>query len=298
MSRDDSPLVSVLMTAYNREKYIGQAIESVLASSYTNFELIIVDDGSRDDTVKIASVYAEKDPRIRIYVNEKNLGDYPNRNKAASYANGKYLKYLDSDDLIYPHGLAVFVKSMEMFPGAAIGLSSQSVQEDNPYPVFFTSPDAYRTHFFKRGILDTGPTGVIIRTDIFRLMGGFSGKTMIGDFELWLKISALHPVVLIAPGLIFWRIHEGQQFFKGIEDGIYLNMKLGVISNAFLSAACPLTKEESRIVMKHYKRLSAMGLLHLIKKGEYKKAKSIQADLKLKFSDFFSALFFKKRFIL
>ncbi|MBK8712927.1 MAG: glycosyltransferase family 2 protein [Niastella sp.] len=94
------PLVSVLMTAYNRQQFIAEAIESVLASTYQNWELIIVDDGSKDDTVAVTKSYAEKDNRIHVYVNEKNLGDYPNRNKAAFYANGKYLKYLDSDDLI------------------------------------------------------------------------------------------------------------------------------------------------------------------------------------------------------
>src|SRR5260370_37746092 len=95
----EKPLVSVLMTAYNREKYIAQAIESVLASTYTNFELIIVDDRSTDYSVEIARGYERKDKRVRVHVNEKNLGDYPNRNKAASYAVGKYIRYLDSDDV-------------------------------------------------------------------------------------------------------------------------------------------------------------------------------------------------------
>ncbi|MEJ0081053.1 MAG: glycosyltransferase family A protein [Puia sp.] len=95
------------MTCYNREKYIGEAIESVLASSYSNLELIIVDDHSSDDTVNIGRAYAEKDNRVNVYLNEKNLGDYPNRNKAASYARGEFLKYVDSDDYIYPWGLGI-----------------------------------------------------------------------------------------------------------------------------------------------------------------------------------------------
>src|SRR5690349_18425307 len=114
----ESPLVSVLMTSYNREKYIAEAIESVLASSYKNFELIIVDDCSRDKTVAIAKEYAAKDGRVKVFVNEKNLGDYPNRNQAASYAKGKYIKFLDADDLIYHYGLDVMVNYMERFPQA------------------------------------------------------------------------------------------------------------------------------------------------------------------------------------
>src|ERR1700682_441555 len=130
---NDYPKVSVLMTAYNREKYIGEAIESVLASSYANFELIIVDDCSKDNTVKIAKAYAEKDSRIKVFVNEKNLGDYLNRNRAAELAQGKYIKYLDSDDLIYYYALEVMVKYMEKFPDAGFGLSS--LPDYKPFPI-------------------------------------------------------------------------------------------------------------------------------------------------------------------
>jgi glycosyltransferase involved in cell wall biosynthesis len=84
------------MTAYNREKYIAEAIESVLASSFTDFELIIVDDCSADSTVEIARPYLH-DKRVQLHINEQNLGDYPNRNRAAELASGKYIKYLDCE---------------------------------------------------------------------------------------------------------------------------------------------------------------------------------------------------------
>jgi len=94
--------VSILTTVYNREKHLAACINSVLACSYQDWELIIVDDVSTDASVAIAKSYEQKDARIKVYVNDKNLGDYPNRNKAASYAKGKYIKYLDADDIIYP----------------------------------------------------------------------------------------------------------------------------------------------------------------------------------------------------
>ena len=110
------PLVSILMTAYNRENYIAVAIESVLRSTFTNFELVIVDDCSKDNTVTIANHYALSDARIKVYINEKNLGDYPNRNKAASYANGEYIMYVDSDDTILKDGVEKLIYSMALFP--------------------------------------------------------------------------------------------------------------------------------------------------------------------------------------
>ena len=83
------PLVSILTTSYNREKYIAECIESVLASAFRDYEYIVVEDCSTDRSYEIALEYAKKDARIRVYRNEKNLGDYPNRNRAASYATGK-----------------------------------------------------------------------------------------------------------------------------------------------------------------------------------------------------------------
>ncbi len=99
------PIVSILMTAYNREFFISMAIESVLNSTFKDFELIIVDDCSTDATVAIARKYEKLDSRIKLFVNEHNLGDYDNRNFAASVARGKYIKYVDSDDILYKFSL-------------------------------------------------------------------------------------------------------------------------------------------------------------------------------------------------
>jgi len=287
----EQPLVSVLITSYNREKYIGEAIESVLTSTYTRFELIIADDCSSDKTVEIARAYAAKDPRIQVHVNEQNLGDYANRNQSASYATGKYIKYLDSDDFLYPHGLAFFVESMEQYPDAALGLSSRAVQLDSPFPVLFGPESSYRNHFFKNGFLDCGPTGAIIRTDIFRSMGGFSGKRMIGDFELWLKIAAQYPVVVTAPALVFWRVHDGQEFFAGVENGVYLEMNLPVVTEAMESPHCKLAKAERERVIQYCRTASASGVLRMIRKGRFANAKKIQSSLKLHLEDFYKAVF-------
>ena len=116
-----NPTVSVLTTCYNREAYIAETIESVLAQTFADFEYIIVDDCSKDGSFEIARSYASKDSRIRLYRNDSNLGDYPNRNKAASYARGKYLKFIDSDDLLYPHALEVCSWYMEKFQNAHAG---------------------------------------------------------------------------------------------------------------------------------------------------------------------------------
>jgi len=205
-----SPLVSVLMTCYNRELFIAEAIESVLSSTFTDFELIIVDDCSTDNTVEILNKYKLIDTRIKVFINKKNLTDYHNRNKAASYASGKYLKYLDSDDLIYPHGLELIVKCMEKFPEAAFGLES-FYDRKSPYPILIRPAEIYMEHFFGFGHFHRAPGSAIIRRDIFELEGGFSGKRLIGDTELWLKLSSKYCMVKIHPDLYWARPHLQQE---------------------------------------------------------------------------------------
>jgi glycosyltransferase involved in cell wall biosynthesis len=286
-----SPVVSVLMTAYNREKYIGDAINSVLASTFTDFELIIVDDNSTDGTVEIARRYELADPRVKLYVNEKNLGDYPNRNVAAGYAKGRYIKYLDSDDLIYPHGLAVFVSSIDQFPDSGLCVSHNSGQMEDPFPVFVDRKDVLRHHFFTSGILNIGPSGTIIRKEAFDRVGGFSGKRMVGDTELWYALSCRYDVVVSPPSLIFWRRHDGQEFFDGLNSGLYDELTLGVIRELFGSQHCTLSSEERTRLLRRYKFMTSRKLLKsLVKTGDLGRFRSVSKKLGLRGSDYLDAL--------
>ena len=203
-----NPLVSVLMTVYNREKYLKNAIESVLASTYTNFELIIVDDCSKDNSVEIARSYGQVDSRIKVFINEKNLGDYPNRNKAATYANGKYLKYVDADDYIYPTGLDNLVKMMEKFPQAGYGLCSLKQDGTQPFPFSLTPSEAYRYNYLGPGIFHKAPLSSMINRKAFEDVGGFPNKRMVGDFEMWHKLSQNYVVVLMPNGIVWYRVHN------------------------------------------------------------------------------------------
>ncbi|WP_096203109.1 glycosyltransferase family 2 protein [Bacillus sp. FJAT-45350] len=94
-----SVLVTVIMPAYNSEKYIEESIESVLLQTYSNIELIVLDDGSTDNTIKIIEKLSSKDQRINLYKNERNLGVSETRNKGISMAKGEWIAFLDSDDI-------------------------------------------------------------------------------------------------------------------------------------------------------------------------------------------------------
>jgi glycosyltransferase involved in cell wall biosynthesis len=290
------PLVSVLMTSYNREKYISDSIRSVLHSTYENFELIVVDDGSSDNTVQIARSFETNDKRVKVYVNPKNLGDYANRNMAASYAKGKYLKYLDSDDMIYRHGLEVFVTMMEEHPDVALGIGSISTQKREPFPIVIKAETAHRHHFFKDSYLNCGPSGVIIKNDVFKKLGGFSGKRMVGDVELWLKITSTFDVMILPPSLIYWRQHEDQEFFAGIRNGIYIQMELPMIEEALSEGRSNLTGKEKQIILNYYKKITARGIINIaIKKRKVKEAIRLTSQLRITAKDFFNAVFFIRK---
>jgi glycosyltransferase involved in cell wall biosynthesis len=259
-----SPIVSILTTVYNREKYIAACIDSVLASSYQNWELIIVDDVSSDASVAIARAYEQKDARIKVYVNEKNLGDYPNRNKAASYAKGKYLKYLDADDIIYPHGLEIMVHTMEQFPEAALGISQKVAEDIKPYPFVMQPKETFTREFLMRGVLGLGPTGTIIRRDVFETLGGFTGTRYIGDTEMWYKIALTYPVVKMQDELIFWRQHDDQEITKGQESFFYLENSYLHCIKTLNNPKIPLSSKEIKLAKKNIHKRFAKNIFRLV----------------------------------
>lgn len=251
MAKKVKPLVSVLMTTYNREKYLAVAVESVLASTYEDFELIIVDDQSKDRSLEIARDYATKDSRVKVILNEQNLGDYPNRNKAASLAAGKYLKYVDADDMIYPTGLEVLVSGMEQFPEAGFGLGSLPQDKHRIFPFMLTGEEAYKRHYFQEQLFHKAPLSAIIRKDAFEAVNGFTGRRYLGDFEMWHILASRYPVVLMPHGIVWYREHEEQEMQNNRTD-FTIPFKYLLCAEEMISREeCPLSeKDRSRALQK------------------------------------------------
>lgn len=292
MNIEKTPLVSILTTVFNREKYISECIESVLASTFQDWEMIIVDDQSSDNSVEIARKYEAKDQRIRVYINENNLGDYPNRNQAASYAKGKYIKYLDADDTIYPHGLSIFVETMEQFPDAALGVSQEVVEDYQMYPFQLSPKETYNREFLKRGVLALGPTGTIINREVFNKCGKFTGTRFIGDIEMWCKIAMYYPIVKMVPGLSFWRRHDDQEIDKGIQSHFYLENSYKHTIQVLNHEDNPLDIESRRSAQNIANQKFGRALLRLILIGK-KPILALQIARRCNYSlkDFIKAIF-------
>ena len=269
------------MTVYNRELYIAEAIESVLASTYTNFELIIVDDRSDDRSYEIAKSYSTTDARIRVYQNKQNLGQFPNRNKAAEYAKGKYLKYLDSDDIIYPHGLQVMVWAIEQFPEAGFAISYPNRQPSERFPIFLSPKNAYEEQFLGRGVMDIGPSGTLINNKIFCKAGGFGSDNFVAnDTKLLFDMTREAGLVLMPPALIWWRRHNMQDFLKGNASREYLKGIYSMKKQAILHNSSPLPKKDRRRAIKRLEHHEARKILSAISKRKFK-----EANIRYKFSD-------------
>ena len=260
----DGPLVSVLMTVYNREKYLAEAIESVMASTYKNWELIIVDDRSKDTSVKIANEYAEKDSRIRAYINDKNLGDYPNRNRAASYAKGKYLKYLDADDLIYEHTLEYMVLMMERYPTADWATFSLKPNSEKPHPFLLSPKEQFEGQYiFGYGYFLRSPLSVIIKSEVFKALGGFKELKMVGDFEMWHRLGTTHNLLVLphSHGFVWYRTHDGQQ---SSEINKFEREYRSISTKYINSKDSPLDVNERKIALNKLNRRYKVRIIKLI----------------------------------
>ncbi len=138
------PLFTVATISYNSGKWIRQTVESVLSSSYSEFEYLIYDDCSDDDTWEIIKEY--NDPRIKAWQNEKNIGEYPNRNAILKKATGRFIIYIDGDDILYKGSLRNISEYLFAFPesGMVWGIPNYDFII---FPVLLTPAQIFKIEF-------------------------------------------------------------------------------------------------------------------------------------------------------
>lgn len=296
-SRTRFPLVSVLMTAYNREKYLAEAIESVLSSTYKNFELIVVDDCSSDHTLEIAKKFEKIDQRVKVYFSEKNLGQFANRNKALQYVNGDLIKFFDSDDVMFSDFITIMVDAMQSFPEALAGGGvHKSITKT---PVIFSPREMYVSYFNGINLLSIIPSSVIFKKEVFDILGGFSTNVgVFADTLFLLKARARFPWVGFESNKFFYRVHEGQQMDIGTRDKMqamiyWHNIKETVLNSEF----CPLTSKEIKIVKRNSKNITIRNNISSILKGNFKFAFDVQKEFRFTMADYVKAALPNKRLL-
>jgi hypothetical protein len=262
----NTPLATIAMVTFNSGEFVREAIESVLAQDCDDFELLICDDCSVDDTWDIAKSFSDR--RIRTVRNESNLGEYRNRNKALSLARGKYLMYLDGDDILYPHGLSLLARNMEQFPQAAFA-SGQAPCEKFVYPVELTPREFCSCAFLGPNVLANDFTQLFFRTEALRALGGFDLRYRSGDTYVQFALGMRRNVLLVGGGMAWWRTRRGQasESLRSSGQGI---AEMWRYSRELLDhPVCPLTAGEkamarhnlSRLVLRRSARLLLQGHL-------------------------------------
>jgi glycosyltransferase involved in cell wall biosynthesis len=263
-----APTVSVLMTAYNRASYIGAAVKSVLNQTFSDLELIVVDDSSTDDTVGVVRSLAASDDRVRIVCNPQTLGDYANRNHAASFARGHLLKYHDSDDVMYPHCLATMVPPLIAERRAAFSLSLGQAWSGGPCPIVSTPRMSFQREFLGFGLFHGGPSCGLFRKDVLRALGGFEDYGPASDHVFWLRACARHTVLLLPADLFWYRIHGGQEIHSDRASRAYALVPR-FAWQALNAVDCPLEGPELVQAKKNHVFGTAKGVWRQLRAGNW-----------------------------
>ena len=271
------PFISVLLTSYNREALLAESIESVLAQTHRDFELIISDNCSTDRTVEIARAYASRDSRIRVSVNARNLGQFENRRHAAILARGEYLKYHDSDDVMYPHCLSVMVNALSAEPSAAFALSAHHAWPGGPSPMLLTPRLAFEREFLGFGLFQLGPASAMFRTQAFRDLGGFPVAGVGSDYFFWLRACALVNVLLVPGDLFYYRIHEGQELAGATTQLEYARTMTAPGWAMLNSSDCPLDGPSLAQAKRNFVYVVARGSFRHFRRRRFAAAAAVLA---------------------
>ena len=179
------PLVSIITPLYNSEKYIGKTIESVLNQTYKSWEMLIIDDCSKDNGVKIVNNYILKDKRIKLFRNEKNEGVSFSRNRAIDLSQGKYIAFLDSDDLWKKEKLEKQISFMEKNNIALSYTGYEKINMDGSLRSEIKVPAKLDYKELLKNCLINCISGVYRKKkfEVFRFK-----KTKVEDYVFWLEI--------------------------------------------------------------------------------------------------------------
>jgi glycosyltransferase involved in cell wall biosynthesis len=210
VDRKNTPAVSVVIPAYNAARFLREAIDTAMAQTFTDYEIIVIDDGSTDATESIARSFGDK---VR-YFRQQNRGASAARNEGIRKATGKYIAFLDSDDLWAPEKLAVQVRILDQDEETSLVYSDWALTQDNgPGRRSFLEivPGASGRVFddlIQRGFVLTST--VLVRHSCLDEVGAFDeALPVVEDYDLWLRIAHRWKFALIKDRLVTKRNWEG-----------------------------------------------------------------------------------------
>lgn len=266
-----NPKVSILMPSYNYACYLNEAIESALAQTYENFELIVIDNCSTDNTEWIVRNFMTRDSRVMYIKNPTNIGMYRNYNQALLYATGDYIKFLNADDKFEPTLLEKFVNILDNDPTISVVTSCRQYfgsKNDLLEPLHKVLTEA------KYAILSSlmygnwigEPTTVMIRRDNLNLGLFDISLLMFADLDMWLRHLRVGDLYVIDEVLSYFRIHEGQgtSELMSNENKFHFNTlqyaeyrRNAILNHRFGYNLYTDSKKESQIILNDFTKTAA-----------------------------------------
>lgn len=263
---DRDPTVSVIMPAYNAARFIDQTIESVLQQTFTDFELLIVDDGSTDRTLEIANEYALRDRRIQV-ISQANQGVSATRNHGVRLAKGNLLAFLDADDIWQPDKLAAHVEHFATNPNLVVSFARVEFISLEGSPVGQISTSRL-INLKPEDFLYENPTttmsNLIARAEVFSLVGGFAEDMSYSEDLEWLFRVMCHNRKESSP----WQI-EGLDriliYYRASPSGLSASLyRMEAGWDLLIDRARAYAPE---IVKKHYSLARAIHLRYLARRA-------------------------------
>lgn len=231
------PRVSVCIPTYNHAHFIGQAIESVLVQTYADFELVVVDNCSTDNTRELVSTFSAIDQRIRYVCNERNVGPQENLNRCLAEAAGEYVKILCADDFIAPTCLEKSIQLLNDHPRVTLVSSARQIVDEqlNPLRVaaFAVKDQLLDGKFVINYTLFNGNYIGEPSAALFRRRDADAGfnkafRLMI-DVEFWLRLLEQGDFAFIAEPLCSFRIHGGQETNSVVASLDFIDEELALL---------------------------------------------------------------------
>lgn len=223
-------LISVVMPVYNGEKYLKESIESILNQSYKNFEFIIIDDASTDDSLKIIKKYAKKDKRIKLLQNKTNLKEPKSRNRGFAIARGKYISIMDADDISLSNRFELQLRAFKNDKNLSVCGGAIDIIDDQGFIIGKRSYPK-TTEEIKRTLSIRSPfanPSVMFKKLILKKVG-FYDETFFSsnDYDFWFRvINKGYRTKNLEKPLIKYRIHKQQSKYTVLKDELKNTIKI------------------------------------------------------------------------
>ncbi len=237
-----TPTTTVCIPVRNQERYLGDALRSALSQSVHDYEVVVFDDASTDGTAEVVRSYT--DPRLRYYRQRRRVGIARNRNSCLDVARGRFIAWLDADDVYRPEMLAIQVSVLGRHPRVGLVHGNHDVlgvdgrRLPDWEPPFATNTVESGSDAFGELVLSnyvTAPT-VVVRRECYDAVGGYAHELALSgeDWELWMRVALRYDVAYTAAKVAAYRVHDGSTSAAVVSSGARLLLDRTAIRRIFV----------------------------------------------------------------